>query len=477
MTLAIYNTFTRRKETFEPIKPGEVKMYVCGITSYDECHLGHARAAIVFDIVYRYLKYLGYEVSYVRNFTDVDDKIIKKANDAKTSCEAIAEKYIVSYSEAMAQLGVQSPTIEPRASQHIAEMLHLIDSLEKKGFAYVAGTDVVYPVRQFPGYGKLSHKKIDELESGARVDVDEKKKDPLDFVLWKGSKPEEPKWPSRWGEGRPGWHIECSAMSMKYLGESFDIHGGGRDLIFPHHENEIAQSEAVTGVSFVRYWIHNGFVNIDQEKMSKSLGNIRTIPEILKKWSPESVRLFLLSTHYRSPLNFTETSLSEAEEAVRRGYETLLRLKKHPEGETALPEPHLLSHFSKYMDDDFNSAQFIGTLFNKIRHLNSWLDKTPDVEAESRTDFFEQLKKIGSILGIFDKDPEQYLQAKKESRVSTLGLSPQEIEKKILARQEARSQKDWKAADVIRQELAQKGVELKDNPDGTTSWSVRATPQ
>ncbi|MBI2981338.1 MAG: cysteine--tRNA ligase [Deltaproteobacteria bacterium] len=477
MPLMIYNTLTRRKEVFEALEPRKVKMYICGITSYDECHLGHARAAVVFDIVYRYLKFLGNEVTYVRNFTDVDDKIIKKANDTKTSCEVIAEKYIRSYSEAMATLGVQRPTVEPRASQHIQEMLHLIDLLEKKGLAYAAGTDAVYPVRKFPGYGKLSHKKIDDLESGARVEVDEKKKDPLDFVLWKGSKPGEPKWPSRWGEGRPGWHIECSAMSMKYLGESFDIHGGGRDLIFPHHENEIAQSEAVTDKPFVRYWIHNGFVNMEQGKMSKSIGNVQTIPEILKQWSPEAVRFFLLSTHYRSPLNFTGKSLTEAEEAVQRVYETLSRLKGHPGGSTPLPESHLLDHFSKFMDDDFNTAQFIGHLFNRIRLINSWLDNKREVEPRSRARFFDELGKIGAALGIFDKNPADYLKAKKATHVSAHGLSAEEIEAKIQARQQARVQKDWRGADVIRQELAQKGVELKDNPDGTTSWSVRAAPQ
>ncbi len=318
MPLTLYNTLTQRKEEFIPLVPGKVRMYVCGITAYDECHLGHARAAITFDLIYRYLLFQKYQVTYIRNFTDVDDKIIKKANEGGLSCEAVAEKFIHSYAQAMERLGVKRPDSEPLASGHITEMINLIRQLEAKGFAYRTHRDVIYPVRKFVGYGKLSHRKIDDLESGARVEVDEKKKDPLDFVLWKGSKPGEPKWPSPWGEGRPGWHIECSAMSMKYLGESFDIHGGGRDLIFPHHENEIAQSEAATEKPFVRYWIHNGFVNIDAEKMSKSLGNIRTIPALLERWHPETIRLFLLSSHYRSPIHFTEKSLEETEEALVR---------------------------------------------------------------------------------------------------------------------------------------------------------------
>jgi cysteinyl-tRNA synthetase len=312
-------------------------------------------------------------------------------------------------------MGVRTPEKEPRASRHISEMIELIKKLEAQGIAYRAGNDVNYSVRKFLSYGKLSHKKIDELESGARVEVDEKKKDPLDFVLWKGSKPGEPKWPSPWGEGRPGWHIECSAMSMKYLGESFDIHGGGKDLVFPHHENEIAQSEAATGKPFVRHWIHNGFVNIDQEKMSKSVGNIRTIPEMLSRWAPEAIRFFLITSHYRSPMNFTETSLNQAEEAVLRTYETLARLKDLATGGPSLPNFSLLSAFRKEMDDDFNTARFIGTFFTKVRRLNAWLDQNKSVDAKSRDAFFSELQSIGNVLGVFGSDPSKFLEERKES--------------------------------------------------------------
>ncbi|MBI2067212.1 MAG: cysteine--tRNA ligase [Deltaproteobacteria bacterium] len=473
MSLTIYNSLTRRKENFTPIHPPHVRMYVCGITAYDESHLGHARAAVVFDTIYRYLLYRKYDVTYVRNFTDVDDKIIKKANDSGLSCEAVSEKYIQSYTEVMKNLGVQPPHKEPRASLHIQEMLDLIRELEQKGFAYQVGGDVLYSVRSFQGYGNLSHKKIDELESGARVGVDEKKKDPLDFVLWKGAKPGEPKWASPWGEGRPGWHLECSAMSMKYLGESFDIHGGGRDLIFPHHENEIAQSEAATGNPFVRYWIHNGFVNIDQEKMSKSLGNIKTVRNILSHWPSEAVRFFLLSSHYRSPLNFNESVLDDAAEAVTRFYETLARLKSLPAGSEPLPEMNLLSTFEKNLDDDFNTAQFIGTLFNRLRRLNSWLDKQTSVDPASRDCFFEELQKSSTVLGIFGEDPVQFLEKRKKNSLVSSQLAPEQVESKIRERLEAKRLKDWQRADALRKELLAKGIELRDNPDGTTTWTVK----
>lgn len=473
MSLKIYNSLSHRKEEFIPQTSGKVQMYVCGITSYDECHLGHAMAAVTFDVIYRYLGYSGYKVTFVRNFTDVDDKIIKKANETGMTCEAIAEKYIASYLQAMNKLGVASPTVEPRASHHIPEMIQLVQRLESKEFAYRVGEDVVYPVRKFSGYGKLSHKKIDELESGARVEVNEQKKDPLDFVLWKGSKPGEPRWASPWGEGRPGWHIECSAMSMKYLGKSFDIHGGGKDLIFPHHENEIAQSEAATGHPFVRYWIHNGHVRIDQEKMSKSLGNFRTVPAMLERWSPEAIRFFLLSSHYRSQLNFTEKSLDEAEEALSRFYETLFRLKNTPSGKTPLPESRLIPHFEKEMNDDFNAAKFIGILFEKIRRFNAWLDKNPDVEEKSRNLFFEELQKVGAVLGLFGQEPDQFLELRKQKHLKVSTLSAEQIEKKIADRLQARSAQDFKKADEIRQELLQQGIELRDQPDGTTSWRTR----
>lgn len=473
MPLKIYNSLSQKKETFEPFENGKVRMYVCGITAYDECHLGHARAAVVFDVICRYLRYLKYEVTFIRNFTDVDDKIIKKANETGLSCAEISEKYIRSYKEQMTRLGVLSPTKEPRATGHIEEMIRLVGDLEKRGLAYRSGSDVFFEVRKFNGYGKLSHKKIDELESGARVEIDEKKKDPLDFVLWKGSKPGEPKWPSPWGDGRPGWHLECSAMSMKYLGESFDIHGGGRDLIFPHHENEIAQSEGATGKGpFVRFWIHNGFVNINAEKMSKSLGNIRAIGAILDQWDPETVRYFLISNHYASPLDFTDEAMANAEEALSRFYETLNRLGKSPAG-----KDHLAFDSDKVledgMSDDFNTAVVIGRLFELVREINKRLDVGKGFSAESKEGVLKGMKKIGEVLGVFGSDPADFLERQKKKGLSKAAIGEQEIQSLIAERNKARQAKNWKRADEIREELASKGVSLKDNPDGTTGWEVR----
>ena len=305
MALRIYNTLTGKKEEFVPLHEKRVGMYVCGVTVYDLCHIGHARSAIVFDAIYRYLGYRGYEVTFVRNFTDIDDKIIKRANEEGVDCKAIAEKYIDEFNMDMGKLGFEKPKFEPKATEHIPEMIELISTLIEKGYAYQSGGDVFFSVEKFKDYGKLSKRNLEEMQAGARVGIDEKKENPLDFALWKASKPGEPSWESPWGKGRPGWHIECSVMSQKYLGETFDIHGGGKDLIFPHHENEIAQSEAATGKPFARYWIHNGFVNINKEKMSKSLGNILTLKEIFKDWRPEAIRLFLLSSHYRSPVDFS----------------------------------------------------------------------------------------------------------------------------------------------------------------------------
>ena len=346
MPLHIYNTLTKRKEAFKPIVDGEVRMYVCGVTVYDLCHIGHARAAIIFDVVYRYLKYLEYKVTYVRNFTDVDDKIIKRANNEKVSSEEIAERYIKEFYTDMNALGVEIPDCEPKATVHIPEMIEMIKKLIEKGYAYQANGDVFYSVRKFTEYGRLSGKNMDELLSGARVEIDEKKKDPLDFALWKASKPGEPWWESPWGKGRPGWHIECSAMGQKYLGEYFDIHGGGKDLVFPHHENEIAQSHAATGHPPVKYWIHNGFVNINKEKMSKSLGNFFTIKDVLKKFNPEVIRFFLLSSHYRSPIDFSDQNLNEAKINLDRFYDLFLF------AEGVSPSP--------LMPSSFNSSPLVG---------------------------------------------------------------------------------------------------------------------
>lgn len=473
MTLKIYNSLSQKKEPFEPLEKGKVRMYVCGITAYDECHLGHARAAVVFDVICRYLKYLQYEVTFIRNFTDIDDKIIKKANETGLSCAEISERYIRSYTEQMTRLGVLPPTREPMATDHITEMIRLISDLEKRGLAYRSGSDVFYEVRKFRGYGKLSHKKIDDLESGARVEIDEKKKDPLDFVLWKGSKPGEPKWSSPWGEGRPGWHIECSAMGVKYLGKKFDIHGGGRDLIFPHHENEIAQSEAATGEApFVKYWIHNGFVNINAEKMSKSLGNIRSTAAILDRWDPEVVRYFLISNHYASPLDFTDEAMANAQEALSRFYETLNRLRESPVGKDHLafdPKKAL----EEGMSDDLNTAVVIGRLFETVREINKRLDGGKRFSADSREEILKGMTEIGKILGVFGSDPADFLHRRKKKGLSKAAIGEEEIQSLIVERNKARLKKDFRRADEIRTHLASKGILLKDNPDGTTGWETK----
>lgn len=472
--LKIYNTLSRKKEDFTTCEPQKVNMYVCGITPYDECHLGHARAAVVFDVVYRYLKYLGYDVTYVRNFTDVDDKIIKKAIDTGSSCQAISEKYIQSYTEQMMRLGVQKPNVEPKATEHIGEMIGHIQKLIDRGMAYVSGTDVFYEVRKFSAYGKLSQRKIDELESGARIEVDEKKRDPLDFALWKGAKPGEPEWESPWGKGRPGWHIECSAMSAKYLGDQFDIHGGGRDLSFPHHENEIAQSEGATGkVPFARYWMHNGFVNINSEKMSKSLGNFLSVRKILEDWDPEVVRYFLLSAHYGSPIDYTSEAMSNAQEALTRFYEAMHRLAKTPSGNDTLPEFSLKNILENPLNDDFNTTQVIGKVFEYVRELNRFLDQGKHPSEFSLSDFKKSFQKVTKVIGFFGQDPQVFLENQKKRSLASSTISEDEIQKLITERREARKSKNFKRSDEIRDQLAAQGIVLKDNSDGTTGWEVK----
>src|ERR671915_2655935 len=345
MSLKIFNTLSGEKEDFVPLTPGEVRMYVCGVTVYDSSHIGHARSLLTFDTIYRYLKFSGYRVQFVRNFTDVDDKIINKANEQKSSCEAITDRYIEEFHRDAESLGLLAPSLEPRATLHIAEIIELIQKLEERQLAYRIEGDVFFSVPGFPGYGKLSRKRIDELEAGARVEIDERKKSPLDFALWKSSKSGEPSWESPWGPGRPGWHIECSAMSTKYLGQPFDIHGGGRDLIFPHHENEIAQSEGAFGQPLARTWVHNGFLNIDQEKMSKSLGNFYTIREILSRVDAVALRHYFLSSHYRSPMDFSQEGLEEASKATDRIFETLERVRRGQRQETVVAEPELMDAF------------------------------------------------------------------------------------------------------------------------------------
>jgi len=491
MSLNVYNTLTNRKEDFVPTHPPKVGMYVCGITAYDSCHLGHARGAIVFDMIARYLRYLKYDVTIVKNYTDIDDKIIKKAGEEGISCSELSEKYIAEYDADMKNLGVAKADISPKATEHIDCMIRTIQKLFDNGLAYSTESGVYFSVRKFAGYGKLSGKNIEELESGSRVAVDESKQDPLDFALWKRAKPGEPVWPSPWGDGRPGWHIECSAMSSKYLGQPFDIHGGGRDLIFPHHENEIAQAEGAERQDFVKYWIHNGFININAEKMSKSLGNITTIRKILEIYDPETVRLFLLSSHYRSPIDYTEDGMNKTAASLKRFYETAERLYRiHPGknvsdvpdgSDEALEIKELFekfdANFEKSMNDDFNTAMAIGHVFEIVRGVNKYLD----VIGERTTPFSGWIvlqlvhvqHVIGDVLGVFGSSSESY-RKRAEVRTSAFsGITEDEIERLIVQRKDARAGKDFRRADEIRDELAAKNVEIKDLPGGITTWRFK----
>jgi cysteinyl-tRNA synthetase len=494
---------TGKKEEFIPLHDRKVGMYACGVTVYDLCHIGHARSAIVFDAIYRYLEYRGYEVTFVRNFTDIDDKIIKRANEQGVNCKTIAEKYIDEFNVDMGKFGLEKPKFEPKATEHISEMIQLISTLIEKGYAYQSGGDVFFSVEKFKEYGKLSKRNLEEMQAGARVGIDEKKQNPLDFALWKASKPGEPFWESPWGKGRPGWHIECSVMSQKYLGETLDIHGGGQDLIFPHHENEIAQSEAATGKPFARYWIHNGFVNINKEKMSKSLGNILTLKEIFKDWRPEAIRLFLLSSHYRSPVDFSFDALSEVKSTLDRFYATLEAIQKELKGPSSsspvpvLPSPSrgegkggggspiensrqilesFQARFEEAMDDDFNTAQALGYFFDLQRHLNSLLDiskkqKTEEILAMLK-EGLEYFARFGSIFGLFLEDPENYLNEQKKEGLKRLNLAEEEILRLIDARNLARKEKNWKGADEIRNGLLSKGIILEDTP-AETIWKIK----
>jgi cysteinyl-tRNA synthetase len=489
MTIRVYNTMTGKKEEFIPLQEKKVGMYVCGVTVYDLCHIGHARSAIVFDSIYRYFRYRGYDVTFVRNFTDIDDKIIKKANEEEVDCKSIAEKYIGEFNIDMGGLGLEKPSVEPKATEHIPEMIQLISTLIQKGFAYQGGNDIFFSVEKFNHYGKLSKRNLEDMQAGARVDIDEKKENPLDFALWKGSKPGEPFWESPWGRGRPGWHIECSVMSQKYLGETFDIHGGGRDLTFPHHENEIAQSEAASGKSFVRYWIHNGFVNINKEKMSKSLGNILTIKEILKAWHPEVLRLFFLSHHYRSPVDYSEDSFLEAKSGLDRFYTTLNAIQeelKKPLSQKKLDSPvvencrqaieSFQARFEEAMDDDFNTAQALGYFYDLQTHLNSLLSLSKGQPTEEIASLlkrgFDHLLTKGWVFGLFRDDPEKYLAQQRVEGLKKLNLTEEEILQFIEERNLARKEKNYKRADEIRNNLLSKGIVLEDTPSGT-NWKLK----
>ena len=449
--LRVYNTLTRDIEDFVPIRPGEVRMYVCGMTVYDYCHIGHARMLIAFDIVQRWLRARGYRVTYVRNITDIDDKIIRRAVENRESTADLTARFIALMSEDLEALGLQKPDHEPRATEYVPQMLQLIEQLERRGLAYQAQSgDVNFPVRKFPSYGRLSRKSLDDLRAGERVEVDLTKHDPLDFVLWKRSKADEPKWPSRWGEGRPGWHIECSAMACTLLGEHFDIHGGGEDLQFPHHENEIAQSEGASGRRFANYWLHNGFLRFDNEKMSKSLGNFFTIRDILKGGvHPEVLRFLLLRAHYRSPINYTADLLADAKAGLTRLYTAL----KGTTGSVPVDwdEAHA-KRFREAMDDDFGTPEALAVLFDLAREVG-----------RGRTELAPQLKALGGVLALLQREPQEFLQAGKPG-----DLTDADIRQRIEARNDARKRKDYAAADRIRAELDAAGIVLEDGAGGTT---------
>lgn len=470
MTLRVYNTLGRKKEIFEPIEAGKVRMYVCGPTVYDSCHIGHARSVVVFDVIVRYLEAAGYAVTYVRNFTDVDDKIIKRASEMGIGTAQLAEKFIAEFYRDMDALNIRRATVEPRATEHIDAIVQVIERLFEKDLAYVVDGDVYFSVTDFADYGKLSGRKLEDMEAGARVDVDDRKRNPFDFALWKSAKPGEPSWKSPWGRGRPGWHIECSAMSGVFLGESFDIHGGGKDLIFPHHENEIAQSEGAFGKPFAKYWIHNGFVNINQEKMSKSLGNFLMIRDVLESYHPESVRLFLLSNHYRSPIDFSDRAMDESTTALDKIYALMERFEGIPADEKS---GALWNSFREAMDDDFNTARGIGIVFDAVRNINRLLDEglNPSSESELRSAKADLLK-IGGILGILQEAPKQYFEKKKSRGLEKSAVEPETIEKLIAERLAARKSRNWARADEIRDFLAGHNIVLEDRTEGTV-WKIK----
>ncbi len=456
--LKIHNNLTNRKETFIPIEPGKARMYVCGMTVYDYCHLGHARVLVVFDVVYRYLQKSGYDVTYVRNITDIDDKIINRANESGEDIGALTGRFIQAMHEDAEALNVLPPTREPRATRHIREILDMIQKLIDRGYAYRAGEgDVYYAVSRFEGYGKLSGKALEDLRAGARVEVAEGKRDPLDFALWKAAKPGEPAWASPWGEGRPGWHIECSAMSTCCLGNHFDLHGGGADLQFPHHENEIAQSEGATGEKFVNYWMHNGFVRVNEEKMSKSLGNFFTIREILERYRAEEIRYFILTSHYRSPLNYDDEHLDNARAALTRFYTALRGL---PDAAPAGGED-LRARFMAAMDDDFNTPEALAVLFELVREIN----RVRKQDRSQAAGLAAELRSLGEVLGILQNDPETYLRGEGGAN----GFSDEQIDELVAQRLAAKADKNWAEADRIRDRLQQAGVVLEDGAGGT-SW-------
>jgi cysteinyl-tRNA synthetase len=465
--LEIYNSLTRRKEPFTPLEAGKVRMYVCGMTVYDYCHMGHARVLVVFDMITRYLRSMGYEVTYVRNITDIDDKIIKRANENDEPFTDLTQRFIDAMHEDAGKLGVLEPDEEPRATAYMDDIRKMIQQLLDNGHAYQAENgDVYYDVRSFAGYGALSGRDLEDERAGARVAVDEDKRDPLDFVLWKAAKPGEPSWPSAWGDGRPGWHIECSAMSTCCLGSHFDIHGGGMDLKFPHHENEIAQSEGATGEKFVNVWMHNGFVEINEEKMSKSLGNFFTVREVLQSYRSEELRYFILASHYRSPLNYSNDNLEQARAGLKRLY-TALRGMPQDEDISADVEDNYAQRFHAAMQDDFNTAGALSVLFDLARDIN----RAREAGDNSATKLAGRLRQLGGVLGLLQRDPEAVFQDVSDATTSREDagiLSREQVEQLIGQRSEARKNRDFAESDRIRDELKAHGIVLEDGPQGTT---------
>ena len=477
MPLRIFNTLANEKQDFAPLQPGRIGIYVCGITVYDLCHIGHGRMLVAFDMAVRFLRWAGWKVSFVRNWTDVDDKIIRRAAERGQDPAQFAAHYIDEARQDMQALGVLPADIEPKATEHVPEMQKLIAALIERGNAYASQGDVYFSVRSFPAYGKLSKRHLDDLLAGARVEPGEQKHDPLDFALWKAAKPGEPAsvtWPSPWGPGRPGWHIECSAMCQKYLGTSFDVHGGGKDLVFPHHENEIAQSEAASGQELARYWVHNGFVTMDAEKMSKSTGNVRTIREILRHWDGEALRAFLLSTHYRHPINFSDAAVADADRRVEYFYESLakgeayLAQKKYGGGEPQLVEEHARA-FRDAMEDDFNSAEAVARIERAYGHLNARIDSK--ARPEEVASLLHTARTLAQVLGLAARAPREAIRARRQLEAARKGIDPAWVDERIAARIAARKAKDFQEADRIRAEVAARGVELRDGPQGT-DWRV-----
>jgi cysteinyl-tRNA synthetase len=485
MSLQIYDTRMGKKVPFAPLQDNHVRMYACGITAYDYCHLGHARSALVFDMIVSYLHHLGYKVTFVRNFTDIDDKIINRAKEQNTTCQELSQRFINEFYKDMDALGVAPPDVEPKATEHIPEIIDIIKELIKKGIAYQAGGDVYFEVSKFPKYGSLSRRNLDDLKAGARISVNEIKKNPMDFALWKGSKPGEPKWESPWGEGRPGWHIECSAMSRKYLGDSFDIHGGGEDLVFPHHENELAQSEGATGQPFANHWIHHAFVTIRDEKMSKSLHNFLTIHEVLERHHPEALRMMVFSTHYRHPLDFSDSTLRDAQNGINRLYNCMAACAELPDGKEGgkavaskdeIDKLTSMAHrFEEAMDNDFNTAQGLGCLFDAVKDVNRIRQNLPKKPAKADIDLIHNtaadITRLARIMGLLSQDPQTYLQECQQKHLVAVNMTDEELNSLLQERIEARQNKNWGRADEIRDLLLAKNIELKDGPEGT-AWHV-----